>query len=187
MMERNMPFLAYLLIMTSSLLNAQPNPKVWKMTYSVLDSHRAAQFSNKYLGTESIKIPDATLAQGRSWVRFPQSGLELHFVDARDRYGYESTKKAYEQIDRLDQGMTVFTTYMDNHGAILVRDLDPYLIRLEQDHIPFLGPIRRDDGVYQLYIEIPGHAYLELDSKLQPKSKAYTTWSKVPFAPMTKK
>ena len=84
--------------------------------------------------------------------------------------------------------MTVFTTFMDNHGAILVDDLNPYLQKLTTNNIPFLGPVRRADGVYQLYIEIPGHMYLELDSKKTP-NKIYptTTWDKVPFSPEAKK
>lgn len=160
-------------------------PTVWKMTYSVLDSKQAADFCVNMLGMENIVIPDPTLAKGRSWVRFPSSGLELHFVDAKTRYGYEKTKEYYQYID---QEMSVFTTFMDNHGAILVDDLNPYLKKLTANNVPFLGPVRRADGVYQLYIEIPGHMYLELDSKKVPnKEFPFTTWDKVPFSPKTKK
>ncbi|WP_163832194.1 VOC family protein [Spartinivicinus ruber] len=157
------------------------------MTYSVLDSKQAADFCINILGMDKISIPDPTLAKGRSWVRFPDSGLELHFVDAKTRYGHNKTKEFYQYIDALDQDMTVFTTFMDNHGAILVEDLNPYLTKLTKNNIPFLGPVRRADGVYQLYIEVPGHMYLELDSKKVPnKEFPTTTWDKVPFSPVEK-
>ncbi|MDE1463378.1 VOC family protein [Spartinivicinus poritis] len=183
--------LAATLTLTSLSSNGQTQvqqPTVWKITYSVLNSQQAADFCVDILGMEKIKIPDPTLAKGRSWVRFPNSGLELHFVDAQSRYGYDKTKEYYQFIDELDQDMTIFTTFMDNHGAILVDDLTPYLKKLTANNVPFLGPVRRADGVYQLYIEIPGHTYLELDSKKQP-NKAYptTTWDKVPFSPEAKK
>ena len=29
---------------------------------------------------------------------------------------------------------------------------------------PFFGPVRRADGVFQLYVELPYHHYLEIDS-----------------------
>lgn len=163
--------------------NAQ-HSSVRKMTFSSLDSIKSAEFCINMLGMEKMDIPDPTLAKGRSWVRFPDSGLEIHFVDAKNRYGYDEIKENYQLTDKLDQNMTVFTTFMDNHGAILVDDLNPYLNKLTENDIPFLGPVRRADGMYQLYIKIPGHTYLELDSKKTP-NKAFptTTFDKVNFSP----
>lgn len=182
-----------LLLASALLFNTAPSQaetqktSVWKMTYSSLDPDQAAEFCTTILGMERIAIPDPTLAKGRAWVRFPDSGLELHFVDARARYGYEKTEEFYRYMDDLDQNMTVFTTFMDNHGAVLVEDLNPYLQQLTKNNVPFLGPVRRADGVYQLYIEIPGNAYLELDARKTPDSVyPTTTWDKVPFAPLAK-
>mgnify|MGYP006883838844 CR=1 FL=1 len=36
--------------------------------------------------------------------------------------------------------------------------------KLLEDGVPFFGPTRRADGVFQLYVELPYHHYLEIDS-----------------------
>ena len=63
----------------------------------------------------------------------------------------------------------------------MVDELDPYLEKLLANKIPFLGPIRRGDGVFQLYFEVPGHLYLEFDSRRKPKVVDYITWKDVDF------
>ena len=45
-----------------------------------------------------------------------------------------------------------------------VDDLTPIVAALEIDSKPFFGPVRRADGVFQLYVELPYHHYLEIDS-----------------------
>ena len=45
-----------------------------------------------------------------------------------------------------------------------VADLTPVVAALEIDSKPFFGPVRRADGVFQLYVELPYHHYLEIDS-----------------------
>ena len=42
--------------------------------------------------------------------------------------------------------------------------LTPIVAALELDSEPFFGPVRRADGVLQLYVELPYHHYLEIDS-----------------------
>lgn len=159
-------------------------PFVKKMTFSSLDANKSADFCINILGMEKMDIPDPALAKGRSWVKFPENGLEIHFVDSKNRYGYDEIQEFYKTADKLDQNMTVFTPFLDNHGAILVNDLTPYLNKLKANDIPYLGPVRRADGVYQLYIKIPGLTYLELDSKkASDKTFPTTTFDKVSFAP----
>ena len=175
-------FTSIYLVFSSLTSFGAAGPSVWKMTYSVVDAEAAAEFCQKNLDMKRISIPDPTLAKGRAWVKFKDSELELHFVEAKKwRYGHKEIVKAYKEIDKLDQNMKVFTTFMDNHGAIMVDDLDPYLKKLKANKVPFLGPIRRDDGVHQLYIEVPGHLYLELDSRKAPKSVKAITWKDVDF------
>ena len=69
------------------------------------------------------------------------------------------------------------------HCAWSVDDLTPVVAALEIDSKPFFGPVRRGvatptpsmrrvpftqvrraDGVFQLYVELPYHHYLEIDS-----------------------
>ena len=40
----------------------------------------------------------------------------------------------------------------------------PVVAALEIDSKPFFGPVKRADGVFQLYVELPYHHYLEIDS-----------------------
>lgn len=35
---------------------------------------------------------------------------------------------------------------------------------LVKDAKPFFGPVRRADGLYHFYVELPYHHYLEIDS-----------------------
>ena len=72
----------------------------------------------------------------------------------------------------------------NTHCAWCVDDLTPVVAALEIDSKPFFGPVRRGvatstpssvrrvpftqvrraDGVFQLYVELPYHHYLEIDS-----------------------
>ena len=115
-MYRFAPVILLASLLTSTIALGEKS-HVWKMTYSVLDAQKAADFCKKILGLEQISIPDETLAKGRAWVKFPDSVLELHFVEAQKwRYGYNEIVKAYNEIDSMDNDMSVFTTFMDNHG-----------------------------------------------------------------------
>ena len=52
----------------------------------------------------------------------------------------------------------------NTHCAWSVDDLTPVVAALEVDSKPFFGPVKRADGVFQLYVELPYHHYLEIDS-----------------------
>ena len=52
----------------------------------------------------------------------------------------------------------------NTHCAWCVDDLTPVVAALEVDSKPFFGPVKRADGVFQLYVELPYHHYLEIDS-----------------------
>ena len=69
-----------------------------------------------------------------------------------------------EWIDAADDDMRAWTVFCNTHCAWCVDDLTPVVAALEIDSKPFFGPVRRGDGVYQLYVELPYHHYLEIDS-----------------------
>jgi hypothetical protein len=52
----------------------------------------------------------------------------------------------------------------NTHCAWCVADLTKIVAALEIDSKPFFGPVKRADGVFQLYVELPYHHYLEIDS-----------------------
>ena len=88
-----------------------------------------------------------------------------------------------EWIDEADDDMQAWTVFCagpasmasastpstrlragNTHCAWSVADLTPIVAALELDSKPFFGPVRRADGVFQLYVELPYHHYLEIDS-----------------------
>jgi len=64
-------------------------------------------------------------------------------------------------VDQLDGDMQVWTIYMNTHCAWCVDDLTPTVRSLQQAGVPFFGPTMRADGVYQLYLELPAHHYVD--------------------------
>uniref|UniRef100_A0A7S2CAY1 Uncharacterized protein n=1 Tax=Haptolina brevifila TaxID=156173 RepID=A0A7S2CAY1_9EUKA len=75
-------------------------------------------------------------------------------------------------VDQLDGDMQVWTIYMNTHCAWCVDDLTPTVRSLQQAGVPFFGPTMRADGVYQLYLELPAHHYVEVDSVVYNESAA---------------
>ena len=69
-----------------------------------------------------------------------------------------------ELIDSVDGDMKVWSVYANTHVGWCVADLTPMVERLQRDGVPFFGPTRRADGVFQLYLELPYHHFLEVDS-----------------------
>ena len=61
--------------------------------------------------------------------------------------------------------MRAWTVFCNTHCAWSVSDLTPVVAALELDSKPFFGPVKRADGVFQLYLELPYLHYLEVDSK----------------------
>ena len=158
--------------------------KVDHKAWTVLDHRQAAEFCVQILGMEEIIIPDQTLAKGRSWVKFPDSDIQFHFIGLDKALGNEHLRQDYDYINQLDQDMSVFTAFMDNHISLRVDDLTPYLERLVTNDIDFFGPILRDDGFYQTYLAIPGYVYVELISETLDNSQGLftvKTWEQVNF------
>ena len=67
-------------------------------------------------------------------------------------------------IDRVDQDMKVWSVYANTHVGWCVGDLTSTVKLLQADGVPFFGPTRRADGVYQLYCELPYLHYIEIDA-----------------------
>lgn len=174
-------FLCTTLLLSTASLSANPiqSPSIWKATYSVLDADAAAAFCIDVLGMKKVIIPDPGLEPDHSWVTFGEHGPELHFVSAKDPGVREFLERF---VISLDYSESAFTDWMNSHIGIQLPDLSPLITRLQERGVPFLGPVRRADGVYQLYIRIPGTGYLEFDSFKEPKERhkvLVTTWPEV--------
>jgi hypothetical protein len=55
-----------------------------------------------------------------------------------------------ELIDRVDGDMKVWSVYANTHVGWCVSDLTPIVLALQRDGVPFFGPVRRADGMFQL-------------------------------------
>lgn len=69
-----------------------------------------------------------------------------------------------ELIDASDGDMKVWSVFCNTHIGWCVAELTSMVLALKADGVPFFGPTRRADGVYQLYVELPYLHYLEIDS-----------------------
>jgi len=166
----------------------RPHGQLHKMTLAVRDPAESVAFCEKYLGCQEIAVTDATLcARGIKWVRLGknQGDGELHFVGcgrdkslalrggidldddgvvSKEEMGPITEATIQEWVDAADDDMRAWTVFCNTHCAWSVADLTPIVAALEVESKPFFGPVRRADGIFQLYVELPYHHYLEIDS-----------------------
>ena len=108
--------------------------------------------------------PDKNLAKrGIRWVRCLKGmKAEFHFVTPFKVSYFNLLKKVTKQEDSL---MTPYETpFFENHVGMFVSDLTPIIKRILKHKYKHLL-VKREDGLNQLYINIPDTLnYLELDS-----------------------
>lgn len=171
---------------------SRPIGMIHKSTFAVRDPEESAAFCVRYLDATRLRVPDPDLeARGIQWVRLPQGederypASEFHFVPWSNDYdtgkrggvdlngdGIVSEDEMVDidqqfiasLVDGADQDMAVWSVYANTHVAWCVAELTSVARRLLEDGVPFFGPTRRADGVYQLYVELPYLHYLEVDS-----------------------
>ena len=165
---------------------SRPLGIIHKSTFAVRDPEESAAFCARYLDAVRIAVPDPSLeARGIQWVRLPGgwrgcAASELHFVpwnhDAGRRGGVDldgggvasgddvTVDLDQRFIDDADRDMTLWSVYANTHIAWCVADLTPIVSRLQADGQPFFGPMRRADGVFQIFVELPHLHYVEVDS-----------------------
>ena len=139
---------------------------IWKATYSALDADKAADFCRDTLGMEDIPVTDPDLREGHRWLRFGSDGTEIHFVTAKSE---QQRSYLNSLISSLDYDSDGFQDWMNTHVGVWVDDLSPIIRRLQKTNTPFLGPVLRADGLYQLYVRVEGAGFLEFDSLTIPE------------------
>jgi hypothetical protein len=140
-------------------------PGVSSIFFTAVDADIAADFTRDVLSAEDEDFYESTLGKKQRWLAFEDSELNLRFSEAKD---VKALKKHYDRIYRFDRGMTVYTDWMNTHGAIRVKDLYPAMKKLTEKGAKFLGPIKKDLGVYQIVVRVPGAGYLTLESTKKP-------------------
>jgi len=184
----------------------RPSGQIHKMTLAVSKPAESVAFCVDHLGCVEVPVPDRHLAErGIAWVRLPggEGAGELHFIPAHIdqdlgvRGGIDLNNDGMVSgeelvpitqawfktlIDALDENMKTWTVFMNTHCAWCVDDLTPVVLSLQKAGVPFFGPTLRADGVRQLYVEVPTHHYVEIDSNAYDESAtgiAARPWSEV--------
>ena len=95
-----------------------------------------------------------------------RGGIDVHGdgVVSKDEMKPITEATIQEWVDEADDDMRAWTVFCNTHCAWSVDDLTPVVAALELGSKPFFGPVKRADGVFQLYVELPYHHYLEIDS-----------------------
>lgn len=146
---------------------AQSGPSVSTMFFTAVDADFAAEFAIDVLSAKDEDIFESSLTEEQRWLAFPRSDLSLRFTTALNQKDLASH---YDKIYALDKDMTVYTDWMNTHGAIQVDNLASVTKELSAKGAKFLGPIKNDQGIYQLVVRIPGAGYLTLESSEKPKT-----------------
>ena len=147
-----------LIIILFSTNNSFANPN-WNIKFTVTNPGESYRFCRNILKMSKVEnLTDFSDTPYR--VKFRNSPLQLHFK--------KLTNNNPRYLSSLNK-MTLENTFIKDHATLMVNDLDYYLEIFIENNIEFLGPIVRRDGIYQLYFEIPGHAFLEFQSTKKPE------------------
>ncbi len=139
--------------------------KITLISFNPINSCKAIQ---NILGKDNVSEiqtpPDKNLAKrGIRWVRCLKGmKAEFHFVTPFKVSYFNLLKNVTKQEDSL---MTPYETpFFENHVGMFVSDLTPIIKRILKHKYKHLL-VKREDGLNQLYINIPDTLnYLELDS-----------------------
>ena len=137
--------------------------KVTMISFDPLESCKAMK---RIFGSALSNIqtpPDKALAaRGIKWLRFLKGGkAEFHFVPPFSlQYTTLLTKIAAKQ----NKNTPLASQFYENHAGIYVPDLTNIVKNAIRYDVPYVMN-KREDGMYQFYINIPGALdYLDIDS-----------------------
>lgn len=139
---------------------------IHKATILSYDPYASCMTLKQIFGNEMGEIespPDRALSKRNiKWIRFKYgSRAELHFVEP---YNLKHSKLLKTMVEEEERQSPLDTSLFENHIGVYVPELTHIVLNTLTRHVPCIVTMR-DDGMYQLYIDIP-HAldYLEVDS-----------------------
>ena len=141
------------------------------LLFTAVDADIAADFTRKILSARDEGFHNSSFGKKQRLIGFSDSELTLRFNGAKDS---KALKMHYDRIYRFDRNMTVYTDWMNTQGAIKIPDLYPVMKQLTAEGTAFLGPIKKDRGVYQIVIRIPGAGYITVESTKKPTNEFRT-------------
>lgn len=138
--------------------------RIHKLTLYCLDTESAMStllhiFKNE---VKHIPVVDEKLkARGIQWLRL-ESGVEIHLVPPNVRRHIELFRSI---VDFENEHPIEECPLKDNHVGIMVRNLSGHVRRARDSGVRH-SLYRREDGMYQFYVHIPGCInYMELSSR----------------------
>jgi hypothetical protein len=152
-------------VIGQSVENELQTPSISTISLTTTDADKAVSYLNEILDSEELDITTSSLTDRQRWIRLSNNGLELRFTTALNSY---ELNLHYARIKRFDLNMTIYTDWMDTHAAIRLDSLDTVLEKLISQSKNFLGPFKKEDGVYQIVVSIPGADYLRFESLTKP-------------------
>lgn len=164
---------------------------IHKFTMISFNPIKSCESMQKIFGKELSEIHDppdkALVARGIKWVRFLHGGkAELHFVPP---FNLNHNKMLIKIATEQDNQHPLKSQFYENHVGIYVPDLTDIIIKTLEHKIPY-NMNQREDGLYQLYVDIPAALdYLEIDSlylNLNAIHKKYPTFKIMNFFENTK-
>ncbi|GMH50821.1 hypothetical protein TrRE_jg4798 [Triparma retinervis] len=165
-----MPFLLLLAVAPLGTLASLPYPVA--TTYNSLDPQASAQFMIDYFG--ALSIPSNTTSCSSvtsSWVRFPTSNYEFHFISTPSLAADSFTFSDFEDYAHLSFGnltevsASTYTQFMDFHVGMITDDMTPFYQALKVGGVPFFM-VGQYPSFFDLFVEIPGTAtILEITSQ----------------------
>lgn len=136
--------------------------------YQALDANLAADFCRDILGMKDIETDGIASSNSQRWLRYGADGVQIHF----ETVSSDSERNALSSfITALDYDVDAFHDWMHSHLGIWVDDLSPLIERLQSTNTSFLGPIKRADDLYQIYVRVEGVGYLEFDTLTIPEDE----------------
>ena len=139
---------------------------IHKATILSYDPYASCMTLKQIFGNEMGEIespPDKALSKRNSkWMRFKYgSRAELHFVEP---YNLKHSKLLKTMVEEEEHQSPLDTQLFENHIGIYVPDLTNIVLNTLTTRVPCIVTMR-EDGLYQLYIDIPyALDYLEVDS-----------------------
>lgn len=155
--------LAVILVVQKSSCIPNAMLHIHKVTLYCLDPENAVKILLRIFGNDARSIPvtdEKLKARGILWLRL-KSGAEIHLAQPNVRRQIDLFRGI---IEYEDEHPMEACPLKENHVGIMVRDLSGHIWRTVDAGAKH-SLYRRDDGMYQFYIHIPGCInYLELSS-----------------------
>lgn len=166
--------------MNPDKLCSETNLAVNKVTISVPNPSISAEFCIRVLGAKNVPVTADLAKHGIRWVVFNYTTeFHLHFVPIFPNLPL--AQAAMDMSHAITYGFREFVTtgrwnnILDTHfGLHYPFSLNLIIDKMKSEGVAHSKPVRRADGTFQMYFEVPYGIIGEFDSSIYHGE--YTTW-----------